>query len=448
MIRALNTKHLLGYGIADAGQALIGTLIGFYQLYFLTDVIRLPLGKVAGLFFLTKILDTVTFPFFGLVVDRMGGRTGKLRPWLGWLIVPFLAASSLLFAFDKNWSAETREIYTYIVVSFFVVISGLLSVVYAGLLSSIADLASDRAKLSTIRFAFAFGASTIATFSIQHVVDYFGGKESGGFYYVALIFSLISSIALCITYSTTIERRCDRTVPNVETFSGIWLLFKTKAFVAALIATLFTGIFVTIKSQMTLYFITYVMQRKDIANLMLATGTISCALGVVGIGFFINRIDRQKLFVYLMALNAIFIAAIYFIDKNNTQLIIISHSLNSVLGGACAPVIFSIYSDIVDYLHHSKGYRSPALINSIAMLGGRIGGSLGMILTPLGLAYFNYRPDVAQLPSSLHGIVVMFTIVPAALAGLSAIAMIAYKISNRQAEETSHQLSYRIKEFA
>jgi GPH family glycoside/pentoside/hexuronide:cation symporter len=438
---ALKSKELLGYGIADAGQALINTLIGFYQMYFFTDVMRLPMHYVVQLFLLTKILDSVCFPIFGTLVDRLTRKEGAFRRLLGWIILPFFVSSVLLFVFDRAWDIPTRVAYTYGIVSLFVMISALLSVVYAGLVSSIAAQASDRARLSTVRFIFAFGASTAATFSIKYIVDYFGGKEGGGFYFVAFIFSVIATLALYITYITTTERVKHQRETDEGILKSLPLLFKNPAFLAPLIATAFTGLFVSVKSQTTLYFINYVMRREDIANYMLAAGTVSCAAGVAIVGLLINRIDRKILFTGLMTANALFIGAIYFIDQANASLIIACHCLNSMLGGACAPVIFSIYSDVVDHFDHSEGYRSPALINSIAMLAGRLGGSLGMVMAPLALAYFQYRPNEAQTATAMNGISLLFTAVPACFALLAAVAMIAYKITNEQAEATAKTLS-------
>lgn len=439
----MKSRQLLGYGIADAGQALIGTLIGFYQLYFFTDVMRLPLASVTGLFLLTKVLDSVSFPLFGLLMDRLAGRTGQFRRWLGWLIVPAFCSSALLFAFDRSWDTHTRTIYAYGVVSLFVLISALISVIYAGLVSSIATLASDRARLSTMRFVCAFGASTVATLSIKYIVDAAGGKDNGGFLYVALVFSLIGALTLYITYATTTERVAAPAQEGAgkSMLEGLGPILRHKLFLAPLIATMFTGIFVAIKSQTTLYYITYVMRRGDIANFMLAAGTISCALGVALVGLLINRIDRQKLFLGLMSGNALFIGAIYFLGAGDTTAIIVCHCLNSLLGGACAPLMFSIYSDVVDHFDKHHGQRAPALINSLAMLGGRLGGSLGMVLAPLGLAYFQYQPDVVQNATSVQGLTLMFTLVPAAFALLSAVAMLAYNITNKQAETTSQRLS-------
>ena len=443
MTQAMKSRQLFGYGIADAGQALIGTLIGFYQLYFFTDVMRLPLASVTGLFLMTKVLDSMSYPLFGLMVDRLAGRGGQFRRWLGWLIVPAFLSSALLFAFDRSWDTSTRVAYAYAVVSVFVLVSALISVVYAGLVSSIASLASDRARLSTMRFAFAFGASTIATLSIKYIVDFAGGKDSGGFYYVALLFAFFGALTMYITYATTTERAAAPAAQEGprEMLAGVGLILKNKLFLAPLVATLFTGMFVAIKSQTTLYYITYVMRRADIANFMLAAGTISCAVGVALVGLLINRVDRQKLYLGLMGGNAVFIGVIYFLGAANTPMIILCHCLNSVLGGACAPVMFSIYSDVVDYFDQSKGQRAPALINSLAMLGGRLGGSLGMVLAPLCLAYFHYQPGVEQSASSMQGLALMFTLVPAGFALLSALAMCAYSITNKQAEATSLNLS-------
>jgi GPH family glycoside/pentoside/hexuronide:cation symporter len=451
MAQALKSRQLLGYGIADAGQALIGTLIGFYQLYFFTDVMRLPLASVTGLFLMTKVLDSISYPVFGLLVDRMAGRSGKLRRWLGCLIVPAFLTSVMLFAFDRGWDTDTRIHYAYVVVSLSVLVTALISVVYSGLVSSIATLASDRARLSTMRFVCAFGASTAATLSIKYIVDFAGGKDSSGFYYVALVFAFLAALAMYVTYATTTERAGPAaagggTAP-ADMLAGVGSLFRNRIFLAPLLATLFTGIFVAIKSQTTLYYITYVMRRADIANFMLAAGTVSCAVGVALVGLLINRIDRPRLYLALMTGNALFIGVIYFLGEGNTALIIASHCANSVLGGACAPLMFSIYSDVVDYFDQSAGHRSPALINSLAMLGGRLGGSLGMVLAPLGLAYFHYQPEVAQSAASMHGLALMFTLVPAGFALLSAVAMLAYNITNQQAEATSRRLA-RVEEAA
>ncbi|CAL1693065.1 Isoprimeverose transporter (plasmid) [Brevundimonas subvibrioides] len=440
-MKALKLKELVSYGVGDAGQALIGTLIGFYQLYYFTDILRLPLGSIAGLFMLTKILDSASFPLFGLMLDRVSGGVGAFLKWRLWLVIPFFVVSVLLFTYDPNWSTEFRIIYAYAVVSLFVVLSALISVVYTSLVSSIATQASDRARLSTVRFVFAFGASTLATFFIKYLVDYLGGKTGGGFQSVAFIFSIMATGLLYITMSATRNRTVARPDEPPHGIGSAFAIVRNPMFLGPVVATFFAGLFVAFKSQMTLYFINYAMNREDIGNFMLAGGTISCAIGVGLVGFVINRINRKSLYVVLMALNALFVGAIYFVDRSNIYTIIAFHCLNSALGGACSPVIFSIYSDVVDYLDETLNFRAPALVNSVAMLAGRLGGSLGMVLTPVGLAISQYHPNQQQTSGSILGIALMFTLVPGLFAFISAMAMVTYKLTNRASEDISERLA-------
>ena len=438
--KPLSHKEVIGYGLGDGGQALIGTLIGFYQLYFFTDVIRLPLPTIATIFLATKLLDSAIFPVFGLLLDKWASGAGGFRRWLAYIILPFFVSSLLLFACDVAWPASAKVAYTYVVVVIFVVVSAMLSVIYSGLMSTIAVHASDRARLSTVRFAFAFGCSTLATLSIKYVVDFFGGAASRGFYYVAALFSLVTALALLVTYLTTTERKTVRKTTEPPALRTLLLPLRAKTFLIPLSATVFTGLFVSIKSQTTLYFIAYVMRREDVSNFILAAGTISCAAGVFFVGSIINKIDRKTLYVSFMCANAVFIGAIFFVDPASVPLVVALHCANSFVGGACTPVIFSIYSDVVDDLEATTGSRLPALVNSLAILGGRLGGSLGTVFIPFTLAMVRYQPGANQGPEALAGISVIFTLVPAALALAAGLVMLLYKITNSQAEATSVRL--------
>jgi glycoside/pentoside/hexuronide:cation symporter, GPH family len=440
-MKPIGRTEIVGYGVADAGQALIGTLIGYFQLYYFTDVMLLPARAVAGLYLVTKILDSLSFPLFGLMLDRFNGRYGTFRTWLGALIIPFFVVSTLMFFFVKSWSTSERLVYIYIVVGLYAVVSALLTLVYTGLVSSIGRQASDRARLTTARFICAFGASTATTLLVFPMVKLLGGQQNGGFQVAGLIFAVVSALLLYITYRVTTERVAPGTSIGPGNWHQIGLLFRERMFLAAAVATFGLGLFVAIKSQVTLFFIQYVMARPDITSFMLAGGTVASATGVLLVGLLINKIDRRNLFVGLMLLNSFFIGVIYFLNKSDVALICAAHFLNSLFGGACAPVMFSIYSDIVDYFEETAKLRSPALINSVVILAGRLGGSLGSFLAPLGLFYFRYQPNAVQSPMALNGITIMFTLGPAAFALAAAAVMKSYKLTNGQSEAISLKLA-------
>lgn len=442
-MKKVGTKELLAYGVGDSGQAMMGTLIGFYQLYYFTDIMRLPIPSIAGLFFLTKLIDSACFPVFGLLMDRIPGGVGSFLKWRIFYIVPLFIVSTLLFTYDSTWSEAFRILYAYLVVAAFVIMTALVAVVYTGLVSTISDQSNDRARLSTVRFAFAFGSGTVATFSVQYLVDAFGGKDAGGYQAVAFIFSAFAAISMYLVGSFTRERVSQSNANQPSALLPSLAILRDSQFVAPAAATFFTGLFVAIRGQSTLYYIKYVMRRDDAISLILSSGTISCAIGVLLVGSIINKVDRGIIYATLMGGSAISMVAMFYVNPSNITAVVLLQCISSLLGGACSPVIFSVYSDVVDYLEDKHTIRAPALVNSMSMLSGRIGGSIGMVLTPLGLAISQYHPGTRQSDTTVFGLTLMFTLVPALLAVFSALIMLTYKLRKQDLNQITKNLSAR-----
>ena len=80
----------IGFAIGDFGPATgPGTIIPFFFLFFLTDVVRLN-PSLAGLTLLIgKIWDAVNDPIFGLLTDRTRTRWGRRRVYLLFGAIPF-----------------------------------------------------------------------------------------------------------------------------------------------------------------------------------------------------------------------------------------------------------------------------------------------------------------------------------------------------------------------
>ncbi|HMN60314.1 MAG TPA: MFS transporter, partial [Anaerolinea sp.] len=72
----------IGYGLGDIYGGGSGTVIGFYYLYFLTDVIRLTPGLAGTVILISKVYDSITDPFEGVLADRTRTRLGRRRPYM------------------------------------------------------------------------------------------------------------------------------------------------------------------------------------------------------------------------------------------------------------------------------------------------------------------------------------------------------------------------------
>jgi len=71
--------------------------IGFYLVFFLTDVAGLPAEWAGYIFLIARIWDAVTDYAMGLISDRTKSRYGKRRPYILFGAIPFGIIFSLMW---------------------------------------------------------------------------------------------------------------------------------------------------------------------------------------------------------------------------------------------------------------------------------------------------------------------------------------------------------------
>ena len=84
MGKGLSLKVRLGYGICDLGGNLFFTMMGFYLLYFMTDVVGLAAGLAGTALMVGKIWDAITDPAVGYLSDRTRTRWDAGGPGCFW----------------------------------------------------------------------------------------------------------------------------------------------------------------------------------------------------------------------------------------------------------------------------------------------------------------------------------------------------------------------------
>ena len=93
----VSIKTLFTYSAGSLGNNMICALINSYLLIFLTDSFGVGAAAVGTLFLVARIIDGISDPIMGIIVDNTNTKIGKSRPYL--FIVPIFMGLATIMCF-------------------------------------------------------------------------------------------------------------------------------------------------------------------------------------------------------------------------------------------------------------------------------------------------------------------------------------------------------------
>src|SRR5690554_5397539 len=151
----LTRRVKLGFGIGDLGGNLFFTIIGFYLLYYFTDVVGLNPALSGTALMIGKVWDAITDPITGYYSDRTKSRFGRRRPYIfiGAIFSFFFMA--LIFT-PVTFQAEMNQ-FLYLTLLYCLLNTAytLVNIPYAALLPELTEDYNERTVLTGYRMGFA-----------------------------------------------------------------------------------------------------------------------------------------------------------------------------------------------------------------------------------------------------------------------------------------------------
>ena len=175
----LSLWQKVGYGLGDIYGGGSGVVISFYYLVFLTDVVRINPALAGTVILISKVYDSITDPFEGLLADRTRTRLGRRRPYL-LAGIPLVFLSFLALFYPIDLAQETQR-FIFVVCSylFFSTIVSIVMLNYNALQSELTLDYHERTSLSSIRIFFSTFASILAALLPLEIVKLFPTVRQG-----------------------------------------------------------------------------------------------------------------------------------------------------------------------------------------------------------------------------------------------------------------------------
>lgn len=437
----LSTK--LGFGAGDifGGGSLM--IIGFFYLFFLTDVVRISPALAGTVFLISKAWDAVSDPLMGIISDRTRTRFGRRRPY-------FLIGIVLIFtSFFMMWypvgfeSEMARFAFVAVAYVFFSTAYTITMIPYFALSSELTTDYNERTSLTSYRMAFSMGSSLICAVLPMPVVESFA-SEKNGYIVMALIFGLIFSLPFLATFFTTKEREEFQKEPEPFSVEKTFVTpFKTPTFLNALLMYLFSLMTLDVVMSIIRYFVTYYLNRNSETMHIIGTLAVTQLLFIPLIYVVGMKIGKRRTFLYSTVYLLILMTSSYLITpESHKSIVYIFAFMVGVASSAIYVIIYSIMPDIPDVDELYSGQRQEGIYSGLMTFFRKLGSALGIFLVSMIIDFAGYKKPVeeiingksvivrqAQSPEFFMILKVVFAVVPFVFLSLAIYNAVRYRLT-------------------
>ena len=445
---SLGTGRAVGYGVADFGFNLFYTGLSLYLLYYYTDVAGLA-PALAGLVFGVAVLwDGMTDPVMGWLATRYRRRTRGFRPYLlfgapllalsfvGMFAAPILFPGAL-FAACLISHLLMRTAYT------------LVSIPYSALSSVVTTDSRDRGKLAGWRMIFAIlGGLATAALTLELAKALGGADLAGGFLKVAVIYGVVGTLLMWITFASTREtpELAEVEVPSLHATIG--MLRENGAFWTLFAAIFALSVGAGVAGKAMTYYVQYVVGEPDSISAVLAAGLLAAALAMPLWMYLSTRLDKRTVWMLGVGLYATFQTALLVLAPTTLGPLIALHVGASLGFGAFAVSLWAMLPDTVEYGDYTSGVRNEGVLFGINQAALKSASALGVTLLGFGLGAVGYAAGDVQSQTTLDGLR-WLTFAPPLVGGLLSLAVISrYRIGHARHREIVSALRARSRSTA
>jgi len=459
----LPLREKLAYGFGDLASVLYWQTFMVYLTYFYTDVLGLAAATTGTMLLFSRSLDAFFDPVMGMVADRTQTRWGKFRPFLLWLCVPMAIVGVLTFTVP-GFGAAGRLAWAIATYNVLMLLYTAINIPYTAMLGVLTPNPDERTTLSSVKFTGAFLAGIAVSAGLLPMARRLGGGDDARGWQLAFVVIGVAAVAcFLVTFFNTRERVVPPPVRERSVRRDLRELLGNRPWLVLLATTIAFILFVAARSSVTVHYFKYFVgsrtvtlpsflpkiggtQEWHLEGLVSAfntTGQLASLIGVLLVPLLARAMGRKNAFIALFVVAIASTAAFYFLRPEQLGLIFALNALGSLTGGPLSALLWAMYADTVDYAEWKNHSRSTGLVFSASIFSQKQGWALGAWVALGLMASVGFQANTAQNAASLHGLVLLMSVIPAAL-GIVAIAIVLfYPLDEAKVRQIGAELAAR-----
>lgn len=432
----LGWAERIGYGMGDVGSCLYFTIFMSFLAFFYTDIYGISAAAVGTMLFVVRSYDWIKDPIMGVIADRTTSRHGRYRPWLIWMIAPYVVLGILTFTtFDLSPTAKL--VYAYVSYIALTLVYTMINVPYSALMGVMTPNPGERTVLSSARQIGSAVAALFVYSTIFPLIDLFGqGDKQQGFMLTVALYAVLAAGAFLFTFFATRERLQPPRTADESVKRDLKLLLKNGPWLVLILISVLTIISMGVRAGTTVYYFKYVAGDETLAAGFLLIGSLT---QIAAVSFTSNIASwfgsKRQAFLVLKIVSAFLGLTFYFIPPQNTVLIAAYQIAATAISAPLMALFWAMIADSASYGMWQLNQRSTGLLFSAGTFSQKIGWSLGPAMALWILGAVGFQANMQQSPETLFWMQMLMSAIPAGIALVAAAAVLLYKIDGPMERE-------------
>ena len=439
----LSFKEKVGYSLGDTASHFVWDMVGFWLLFFYTDVYGISAAAAGTIMLVARFWDMAIDPIIGVVSDRTNTRWGKFRPYILFGAIPYAVLAILTFT-TPNFGEVGKIIYAGATYVLLMTAYATINLPYSALGAVMTDDTYERAGLNTYRFIAGFSGQFIVTGLALTLAEFFGhGNKAQGFQYTVLLFAVLSLIFFFITFKSTRERVQPPKAQKNSLKEDLKNLFTNKAWRILAFVGIISFIMFAMQNAAIAYYFKYYLGRENNVQLFNVIGTVALIVALPLSKPLAKRFGNKNVFIGSSLISGLFFMLIYMAGINDLTTIYIFNIIAKMAYAPAVPLLWTMIADSADYGEWKTGRRSTGLYFSAAVFAQKAGWGIGAAIAGWILTLTQFVPNVTQSETAITGIKLLVSVIPGILYMSCAIFMVFYKIDSKTTDLMKKELDLR-----
>jgi Na+/melibiose symporter-like transporter len=430
----MHMRLKVGYALGDFGLSLAYFIVGFFFMYYLTDIVLLPPFLAGTVVFLGKFWEGISNPFVGILNDRMKSRFGRKRAYVLFGTVPFALSFVILWLIPPTFSEPAKFALAVLVAVLYATAYSIVSVPYMALVPIMTrnydertQIMSFRAVLSTVGIVLGGGtALMVSSFT----------NEIAGLKIMAIFFGALTALTLFIATISVkgIENRHGQNTPIIQANFRQYISILKERYVSILLIFKFLGAIATGSLMAAIpYFAKHILADTGISTFGVAIYTITSAAFIPVWYKLTRRFDKRRLLLIANSMGAVVLFMTSVLVKSGDNVIfLVGCGLLGLIMSAYLLIPYSLIPDLVDYYSHKTGIRHESIYFGLWMTVHQIGIAASGLLLGAFLGALGYSGGLeTQTEAAQWAIRLAFGLIPGIFLVLAAIVLQKYGITRQ-----------------